>query len=70
MKSSFSRVAAALMSCALVAPLRGEIIEQVLVKVNGDILTKTDLEAASDRRASSTHEPGRQSGSRSKTTSS
>ena len=25
-------------------PLRGEIIEQVLVKVNGDILTKTDLE--------------------------
>lgn len=28
----------------LVAPLRGEIIEQVLVKVNGDIITKTDLE--------------------------
>src|SRR5215204_1134662 len=24
---------------------RGEIIEQVLVKVNGDIITKTDLEA-------------------------
>ncbi len=44
MKSSFSRAAAALILCALVAPLRGEIIEQVLVKVNGDILTKTDLE--------------------------
>ncbi len=29
---------------ALVAPLRAEIIEQVLVKVNGDIITKTELE--------------------------
>jgi parvulin-like peptidyl-prolyl isomerase len=29
---------------ALVLPVRAEIIEQVLVKVNGDILTKTDLE--------------------------
>ena len=29
---------------ALAVPLRAEIIEQVLVKVNGDILTKTDLE--------------------------
>jgi parvulin-like peptidyl-prolyl isomerase len=28
----------------LVLPLRAEIIEQVLVKVNGDIITKTDLE--------------------------
>lgn len=28
----------------LAVPLRGEIIEQVLVKVNGDIITKTDLE--------------------------
>jgi peptidyl-prolyl cis-trans isomerase SurA len=27
-----------------VAPLRAEIIERVLVKVNGDIMTKTDLE--------------------------
>ena len=26
------------------APQRGEVIEQVLVKVNGDIITKTDLE--------------------------
>jgi peptidyl-prolyl cis-trans isomerase SurA len=30
---------------AVVAPIRAEIIEQVLVKVNGDIITKTDLEA-------------------------
>jgi peptidyl-prolyl cis-trans isomerase SurA len=29
---------------ALIVPLRAEIIEQVLVKVNGDIITKTDLE--------------------------
>ena len=37
-------VAAVALSAALVAPMRAEIIEQVLVKVNGDILTKTDLE--------------------------
>ena len=30
---------------ALAAPFQGEIIEQVLVKVNGDIITKTELEA-------------------------
>ncbi len=35
-------VAAALMAC--VVPARAEIIEQVLVKVNGDIITKTELE--------------------------
>ena len=29
----------------IAVPLRAEIIEQVLVKVNGDIITKTDLEA-------------------------
>ena len=28
----------------LIAPQYGEVIEQVLVKVNGDIITKTDLE--------------------------
>lgn len=44
MKSSFARAATVFLLCALVAPARGEIIEQVLVKVNGDILTKTDLE--------------------------
>ena len=34
-----------LLAAAVVAvPLRAEIIEQVLVKVNGDIITKTDLE--------------------------
>ena len=36
--------AAVVLVGTLIAPLRGEIIEQVLVKVNGDILTKTDLE--------------------------
>ena len=29
---------------------RAEIIEQVLVKVNGDIITKTELETQADRR--------------------
>ena len=33
------------LSAFLAAPIRGEIIEQVLVKVNGDIITKTELEA-------------------------
>jgi peptidyl-prolyl cis-trans isomerase SurA len=37
-------VPAAVMAAALVAPLQAEIIEQVLVKVNGEIITKTDLE--------------------------
>jgi peptidyl-prolyl cis-trans isomerase SurA len=37
-------VAAVVLVGTLVAPVRAEIIEQVLVKVNGDILTKTDLE--------------------------
>jgi peptidyl-prolyl cis-trans isomerase SurA len=31
-------------SGSLVAPIRAEILEQVLVKVNGDIITKTELE--------------------------
>jgi peptidyl-prolyl cis-trans isomerase SurA len=37
--------AAVLLSALVVAPTRAEIIEQVLVKVNGDIITKTELEA-------------------------
>ena len=32
-------------AAALSVPMRAEIIEQVLVKVNGDIITKTELEA-------------------------
>ena len=36
--------AAAMLLAASVAPMRGEIIEQILVKVNGDIITKTELE--------------------------
>jgi parvulin-like peptidyl-prolyl isomerase len=40
------KLTAAVLAAAVVAvPLRAEIIEQVLVKVNGDIITKTDLEA-------------------------
>ncbi len=34
----------AVVASLLVMPLRGEILEQVLVKINGDILTKTDFE--------------------------
>ena len=45
MKRNVNAVAGLLVAVSLVAPLRGEIIEQVLVKVNGDILTKTDLES-------------------------
>ncbi|HET7697504.1 MAG TPA: peptidylprolyl isomerase [Vicinamibacterales bacterium] len=36
--------AAVALSAAFAAPIRAEIIEQVLVKVNGDIITKTELE--------------------------
>jgi hypothetical protein len=32
-------------SALVVVPTRAEIIEQVLVKVNGDIITKTELES-------------------------
>ena len=37
--------AAVFLSAFLGAPMRAEIIEQVLVKVNGDIITKTELES-------------------------
>jgi peptidyl-prolyl cis-trans isomerase SurA len=36
--------AAAVILAASVVPMRGDIIEQVLVKVNGDIITKLELE--------------------------
>jgi peptidyl-prolyl cis-trans isomerase SurA len=36
--------AATLVAAFLVVPIHGDIIEQVLVKVNGEIITKTDLE--------------------------
>lgn len=38
-------VLALVTAAVLVSPMRAEIIEQVLVKVNGDIITKTDLES-------------------------
>jgi parvulin-like peptidyl-prolyl isomerase len=37
-------VAAMVVSALCVVPMKAEIIEQVLVKVNGDIITKTELE--------------------------
>jgi len=37
-------LAVVLVVAGLAVPMRAEIIEQVLVKVNGDIITKTDLE--------------------------
>jgi len=36
--------AAMLVAAVFIAPIRGDVIEQVLVKVNGDIITKTELE--------------------------
>jgi peptidyl-prolyl cis-trans isomerase SurA len=37
-------IASLLLAAALVVPLRAQIIERVLVKVNGDIFTQTELE--------------------------
>ena len=37
-------IAAALLAALVVVAPRAEVLEQILVKVNGDILTKTDLE--------------------------
>src|SRR5215212_10635204 len=39
-----STVAGVLLAILIAVPLRAEILEQVLVKVNGDILTKTEFE--------------------------
>ena len=44
MMKTFAVVAALLAALMGSSPLRAEILEQVLVKVNGEILTKTDLE--------------------------
>ena len=44
MNMYFRRAAVLLPLVALAVPLRAEIIEQVLVKVNGEIITKTELE--------------------------
>ena len=46
MKYVSRAAAAALVAVVVTAPVAGssEIIEQVLVKVNGDIITKSDLE--------------------------
>lgn len=44
MKRTIRTVASIVLVGVLAVTVRGEILEQVLVKVNGDILTKTDLE--------------------------
>jgi parvulin-like peptidyl-prolyl isomerase len=44
MTKLYRRVAVVAVLAAFAVPLRAEIIEQVLVKVNGDIITKTELE--------------------------
>ena len=44
MKKFSTLLAAALVALGALAPLRAEILEQVLVKVNGDIVTKSEFE--------------------------
>jgi len=44
MLKRFVACAAVLCAVVAVAPIRAEILEQVLVKVNGDIITKTEFE--------------------------
>jgi peptidyl-prolyl cis-trans isomerase SurA len=44
MMKKFAAVAAVFVALSAYAPLRAEILEQVLVKVNGDIVTKNDFE--------------------------
>src|ERR1700704_714114 len=44
MTNRFAAVAAVLVALIASIPLRAEILEQVLVKVNGDIVTKGDFE--------------------------
>src|SRR4026207_113876 len=44
MNQFFRRAAVVGLVAAFAIPLRAELIEQVLVKVNGDIITKTELE--------------------------
>ena len=43
-RSQIAPVAALVMALAAVVPLGAEIFEQVLVKVNGEIITKTEFE--------------------------
>jgi peptidyl-prolyl cis-trans isomerase SurA len=45
MNKVFRAAACVVLAGSMAAPLRAQVIEQVLVKVNGDIITKTDLES-------------------------
>ena len=49
--------AATLLTAAFVTAVRAEIIEQILVKVNGEIFTKSDLE---QRQVSALRQKGQQ----------
>jgi peptidyl-prolyl cis-trans isomerase SurA len=49
------------LSVAATAALRGEVIEQIIVKVNGEIMTKTDLE---NRQVAALRQMGQQVNSR------
>src|SRR4026207_1572803 len=44
MKQKFTAMAVLVFVAAVATPRANDIIEQVLVKVNGEIITKTDLE--------------------------
>src|SRR5688572_11310173 len=44
MNRNWKPLAAVVLVCTFVVPLGAEIFEQVLVKVNGDIITKTEFE--------------------------
>ena len=45
MKNTFGRLAVLILGAAVMTPgLRAEILEQIIVKVNGDIITKTEFE--------------------------
>jgi peptidyl-prolyl cis-trans isomerase SurA len=45
MKTTLRTAGALLLIALTAAPMRAQVIEQVLVKVNGDIITKTELES-------------------------
>src|SRR6266849_5267642 len=56
-KRALAGIVLALVGLAATAALRSEIIEQILVKVNGEIFTKTDLE---QRQVSALRQKGQQ----------
>ena len=61
--SNFARAALVVAACSLGGGVvvAGEVIEQIIVKVNGEILTKTDLE---NRQVATLRQMGQQVGLR------